>query len=122
MTAQLKVLKKYRKVKGVAEELKTLSGRQEKKFQKEHSSELQEYGECRKQILEWYPSGTIPKVEQLEQKINVLKQDRSQKNGEYKAFKQKSDDLAKAKQEIESYLKNEREVSQQKKKKRNDLE
>lgn len=83
---------------------------------------MQEYGECRKQILEWYPSGTIPKVEQLEQKINALKQERFQKNGEYKAVKQKSDDLAKARQEIEAYLKNERQVSQQKKKKRNDLE
>ncbi len=122
LTAQLKVLKKYRKVKGVAEELKLLSGRQEKKFQKEHISELQEYGECRKQILEWYPSGTIPKVEQLEQKINALKQERSQKNDEYRAVKQKSDDLAKARQEIETYLKNERQVNQQKKKKRNDLE
>ena len=81
LTAQLKVLKKYHKVKGVAEELKNLSGRQEKKFRKEHISELQEYGECRKQILEWYPSGTIPKVEQLEQKINALKQERSKKNG-----------------------------------------
>ncbi len=122
LTAQLKVLKKYRKVKGIAEDLKNLSGRQEKKFRKEHISELQEYGECRKQILEWYPSGTIPKVEKLEQKINALKQERSQKNDEYRAVRQKSDDLAKARQEIEAYLKNEREVSQQKKKKRNDLE
>ncbi len=122
LTAQLKVLKKYRKVKVIAEELKKLSGRQEKKFQKEHSSELQEYGECRKQILKWYPSGITPKVEKLEQKINALKQERSQKNDEYRAVKQKSDDLAKARQEIESHLKNEREVSQQKRKKRNDLE
>lgn len=122
LTTQLKVLKKYRKVKGVAEELKTLDGRQEKKFRKDHSSELQEYEECRKQILEWYPSGIIPKVEQLEQKINVLKQERSQKNDEYRAIKQEFDDLAKARQEIEVYLKNERMVRQQKKKKRSDLE
>ena len=55
--------------------------------------------------------GIIPKVEQLEQKINVLRQERSQKNDEYRAVKQKSDDLSKGRQEIEVYLKNECEVS-----------
>lgn len=120
LTAQFKVLKKYYKVKGISEKLKKFSGRQEKKFLKDRSSKLLEYEEYRKQILEWYPSGTIPKVEQLEQKINALKQGRSQKNDEYRAVKQNSDDMAKARQKIEAYLKNEHEVSQQKK--RNDLE
>lgn len=59
LTAQLAVLKKYQKVKDVAEELKTLSGRQEKKFRKEHSAKLQEYGECRKQINEMIWSNTL---------------------------------------------------------------
>ena len=53
-------------------------------------------------------------------KINVLRQERSQKNNKYRAVNQKYNDLAKARQEIETYLKNEREVSQQKK--QNDLE
>lgn len=45
---------------------------------------------------------SIPKVKQLKQKINDLRQKRSQKNDEYIADKQKFDDLAKARQEIEA--------------------
>lgn len=124
LTAQLKVLKKYRKVKGVGAELKTLSGRQTQRYQKEHSSELNDYGNCRQQILEWYPSGHIPSVEQMEQKINALRRERSQKNEEYMAVKQKSGDLAKAQRDIEEYLRNERKAQEQnrKRKKNWDLE
>ncbi len=124
LTAQLKVLKKYRKVKGVAAELKTLSGRQAQKYRKEHSSELNDYGNCRQQILEWYSSGHIPSVEQMEQKINALRRERSQKNEEYMAVKQKSGDLAKAQRDIEEYLRNERKAQEQnrKRKKNGDLE
>lgn len=122
LTAQLNVLKKYCKVKVVAEEVKTLSDRQEKKFRREHSAELHEYGECCKQILEWYPSGNVPSVEKLEKNLNALIQERSQKNDEYRAVKRKSDDLSKAQRELDAFLKNEREVDQQKRKKRNDLE
>lgn len=124
LTAQLKVLKKYRKVKSVAAELKTLSGRQAQKYRKEHSSELNDYGNCRQQILEWYPSGRIPSVEQMEQKINALRRERSQKNEEYMAVKQKSGDLAKAQRDIEEYLKNERKAQEQnrRRKKNGDLE
>ena len=122
LMSQLNVLKKYRKVKVVAEEVKTLNGRQEKKFRKEHSAELYEYGECCKQILEWYPSGSVPSVEKLEKNLNALIQERSQKNNEYKTVKREFDDLSKAQRVLDAFLKNEREVSQQKRKKRNDLE
>lgn len=55
LKTQLKFLRKYRKLKAVYDELKTLSGRQAQKFRKEHHSELNDYGQCRQQILEWYP-------------------------------------------------------------------
>ena len=71
MEIKLKILKKYRKLKVYGEELKTLDGRQAKKYRKEHSAELREYGEIRKQVLEFYPSGHIPKVENLEKKIST---------------------------------------------------
>lgn len=41
------------------EELKTLDGRQAKKCRKEHRVELSEYGEIRRQVLEFYPSATF---------------------------------------------------------------
>ena len=44
------------------EELKTPDGRQAKKYRKEHNAELNEYGEIRKQVLEFYPSGHISKI------------------------------------------------------------
>lgn len=69
-----------------------------------------------------HPSGSVPSVEKLEKNLNALIQERSQKNNEYKAVKQKSDDLSKARRELEAYLKNEHEVSQLKRKKRNDIE
>lgn len=72
--------------------------------------------------MEWYLSGIISKVEQLKQKINALTQERMQKNDEYRAVKQKSDDLSKTRQKIEAYLQNRYNVSWQKKKKWNDFE
>lgn len=124
LTAQLKVLKKYRKVKGVAEELKTLSGRQAQKFRKDHHSELNEYGQCRQQILEWYPDRKLPTADSLEQKINAFLQGRSQKNIEFQTANQKSKDLADAQRTIEEFLRQERNAQEQnrKRKKNGDLE
>ena len=114
--AQLKVIRQYRGTKLVHDELKNLSGRQAQKYRKEHSSELNSYGESRRQILEWYPDGHIPTAELLEQKINALMRERSQKNDEYKAVKQKAEDLSKAQRTIEEFLRNERNVQEQKRK------
>ncbi len=44
---KLKVLKKYRKVKHIGEELKALSVKDEKKYRREHSGEIAEYYETR---------------------------------------------------------------------------
>lgn len=104
-------------MKSVQEELKNLSGRQAQKFRKEHNSELKSYGESRSQILEWYPDGHIPAAELLEQKINALIGERLQKNDEYKSVKKKAEDLSKAQRTIEEFLRNEREVQEQKRRK-----
>ena len=119
--AVLRVLKRYHKVKGIHAELKNLSGRKEKKFREQNSYELQEYKEVSRQLLEWFPDKHLPKVDELEQKITALMQERLDKNDLYKSVSQKSKDLAQAQQTIEEYLK--QELNQpQKKKKRNDLE
>ncbi|MBO5319685.1 MAG: relaxase/mobilization nuclease domain-containing protein [Ruminococcus sp.] len=121
---QLKFLQKYRKLKAVHNELKTLSGRQAQKFRKEHSSELNDYQQCRQQILEWYPDKRIPIAEALEQKINALLQERSQKNIEFQTANQKSKDLANAQRTIEEFLRQERNTQEQnrRRKKNGDLE
>ena len=124
LKTKLKVLKKYRKLKLYDEELKTLDGRQAKKYRKEHSAELSEYGEIRRQVLEFYPSGHIPKVENLEKKINALMQERSEKNMQFHEFDKKARDLADAQRTIEEFLRQERNEQQQdrKRKKNGDLE
>ena len=120
----LKVLKRYHKVKGIHAELKNLSGRKEKKFREQNSYELQEYKEVSRQLLEWYPDKNLPTIDELEQKITALMQERSEKNELYHSVSQKSKDLAQAQQNIEEFLRQERAVQEQsrKKKKSGDLE
>ena len=120
--AVLKVLKRYHKVKGIHAELKNLSGRKERKFREQNSYELQEYKEVSRQLLEWFPDKHLPKVDELEQKITTLMQERSEKNELYQSVSQKSKDLAKAQQTIEEYLRQEQRNQPQKKKNKGELE
>ena len=120
---QLKTVKKYRRLKAVQDELKSLTGRQAQKFRREHSAELNAYADCRRQILEWYPAGNAPSASLLEQKINALSQERLQRHEAYAAVKQKAVELSQAHRTIEDFLRNEREMEEQRKKhKGGDLE
>ena len=122
LEVKLKVLKKYRQLKHYGEELKALSGRAEKKYKEAHSYELSEYGKVRTQILELYPSGNIPKVENLEKHIASLQKKLSAMNTEYNQADKKARELADAQRTIEEYLRQEQSQGQQQKRKRNDLE
>ncbi len=119
---KLKVLKKYRKVKHIGEELKALSGRQEKKYRKEHGGDIAEYHETCKRVLELYPSGDIPKVENLEKYITAMQNKMREKDAEYRQADKKSRELSEAARTIEEYLRHEQSRDQQQKRKRNDLE
>ena len=121
---KLKVLRKYRKLKVYAEELKKLSGSAARKYRQNNSDELSEYGQIRTQVLELYPSGHIPTVENLEQKINALIQERSEKDLQFREADKRARNLADAQRTIEEYLKQERNEQQQdrKRKKNGDLE
>ncbi len=124
LKVKLKVLHQYRKLKVYGEELKTLSGSAAKKYRKDHSYELSEYGEARARVLEFYPSGQIPTVENLEKKINALLQERSEKDLQFREADKKAHDLADAQRTIEEFLRQERNEQQQdrKRKKNGDLE
>ena len=121
---KLKVLRKYRKLKVYAEELKKLSGSAARKYRQNNSDELTEYGQIRSKVLELYPSGHIPTVENLEQKINALIQERSEKDLQFREADKRARNLADAQRTIEEYLKQERNEQQQdrKRKKNGDLE
>ena len=121
---KLKVLRKYRKLKVYAEEVKKLSGSAARKYRQNNSDELTEYGQIRKQVLELYPSGHIPTVENMEQKINALIQERSEKDLQFREADKRARDLADAQRTIEEFLRQERNEQQQdrKRKKNGDLE
>lgn len=121
---KLKVLRKYRKLKVYAEELKKHSGSAARKYRQNNSDELSEYGQIRSQVLELYPSGHIPTVENLEQKINALIQERSEKDLQFREADKRARDLADAQRTIEEFLRQERNEQQQdcKRKKNGDLE
>ena len=124
LKVKLKVLRKYRKLKVYGEELKTLSVSEANKYRKDNSAELTEYGQIRTQVLELYPSGHIPTVENLEQKINALIQERSEKDLQFREADKRARDLADAQRTIEEFLRQERNEQQQdrKRKKNGDLE
>lgn len=121
LEVKLKVLKKYREVKHYGEELKALSVRAEKKYKEAYSYELSEYGKVRTQVLELYPSGHIPTVENLEKSITALRQKLSAMNTEYNQADKKARELADAQRTIEEYLRQEQSRGEPKRK-RNDLE
>ena len=121
LQVKLKVLKKYRKFKHSADELKAISGRAAKKYREDHSYDLYEYEQARTQVLELYPSGRIPKVENLEKRITALRDKLSAMNAKYNQADKKSRELADAQRTIEEYLRQEQSRNQQKHR-RNDLE
>ena len=124
LKVKLSVLRKYRKLKVYGEELKALSGSAAKKYRKEHSAELTEYGQIRTKVLELYPSGHIPTVESLDKKINALIGERSLKDQQFREADKRARDLADAQRTIEEFLRQERDEQQQdrKRKKNGDLE
>lgn len=122
--AQLAVLREFRKYKPVHDELKTLSGRQVAKFRSDHAYELNKYGELNAQLNGWYPSGRTPTVEALEQKINALIQERSEKDLLFKETDTKFRELSSAKRDLDEFLRQERDNQEQSRrhKKNGDLE
>ena len=68
-------------------------------------------------MQEWYPDGHTPTLEALEQKINALKQERSEKDILYHETDIKLKELSSAKRDIDEYLRQERDTQQQKRKK-----
>ena len=101
------------KLKVYGEELKALSGSAAKKYRKEHSAELTEYGQIRTKVLELYPSGHIPTVESLDKKINALIQERLLKDQQFREADKRARDLADAQRTIEEFLRQERNEQQQ---------
>ncbi|MGN0583071.1 MAG: hypothetical protein ACI4KB_10265, partial [Oscillospiraceae bacterium] len=84
---------------------------------KKNASEIHAHQKAVRQLSEWFPDGKFPTPESMERKRNTLKEERSAKNEEYSVLKSKITELNYARQTLDDYLKNERNVQEHRKKK-----
>ena len=101
------------------DELKLLAGRKQLKFANTHADEITQYKKASKQLKEWFPDGSIPTPESMERKRDRLSQQRKEKHEQYKALKAQTSELNYARQALDDYLRNERALQEQKRKKGN---
>ena len=120
LNVKIKIARKVQKYKPVMDKLKTLSGREKKRFETEHQAEISDYHKSAKQLLELFPNGNVPTPESMEKKRNALADERSVKHEEYLSLKAKVSELEKSRKTVEDYLRSQRNM--QKKRKKNDLE
>ena len=121
LSAKIKTARTYQKYKPIMDELKLLAGRKQLKFANAHADEITQYKKASKQLKEWFPDGSIPTPESMERKQEKLIQDCQSKHENYKAMKSQISELNYARQALDDYLRNER-VLQEQKRKKGDLE
>ncbi len=110
-----------KKFKPFHEEWKAKSPFFRKGYEKKYSTELTRYSEARVTLKAAYPDGKVPTIEELTEQKKKLLQERSEKNDEYKALKATLKEMDFARQTLEDYLKNERDM-QERKRRKGDLE
>lgn len=118
----IKLVHAYQKYKPVHDEY----GRQNPIFKisyaKKFASDLQKFEDAKANLKAAYPDGKVPSAEVFTKRRTALIEQRNAKNDEYKTLTAELKELEYARQTVAEYLKNERDVQQQKKMKRNDLE
>lgn len=117
----LEALRVFQKHKPFMLKLKELPDRKKKNFAEKYSREIEKYKSAGAKLKEKYPDGKVPSEEVLTEKRNALIEQRNKSNAEYKEVKSKLKDVDYARQAIDDYFKNQRDV-QQKKRKKDDLE
>lgn len=120
LDVKIKIAKKVRKLKPVMDKLKTLSGREKRRYESENQTEISAYRSSAKQLKELFPTGSVPTPESMEKKRNALAEERSIKHDEYLSMKAKVSELEKSRKTVDDYLRNQRNM--QKKRKKDDLE
>ena len=113
LSLKIKVAKQAKKFELLVSQRKSLTD----KFDKEYASEIHAHQKAVRQLFEWFPDGKFPTPESMERKRNALKEERSAKNEEYSVLKSKITELNYARQTLDDYLKNERNVQEHRKKK-----
>lgn len=117
----IRMIHAYQKYKPVYDEYGRQNPIFRKSYEKKFASDLQKFEDAKANLKAAYPDGKVPTAEVLQKRRNSLIEQRNEKNDEYKNLTAKLKELDYARQTVADYLKNERNVQQQKKK-RNDLE
>ena len=130
---QLYWLTHYLDTKPMHEKYMSLKGKKQKKYGDQFDADLYRYSVWEQKLKEAFPK-KFPTVEQLEKYIQKLRTEMNEKNAEYTALDKKARELSQAAKEIETYLaqeqsrgqvqsrEQEQHNTQQKKRKRNDIE
>lgn len=121
LSDRIKIIHAYKKYKPIHEEYQHQSPILKKSYAKKFASDLQKFEDAKANLKAAYPDGKVPTAEVLQKRRTTLIEQRNEKNDEYKSLTAKLKELEYARQTVADYLKNERDVQQQKKK-RNDLE
>ena len=121
LSVKIKTARTYQRYKPIMDELKLLAGRKQLKFANAHADEITQYQKASKQLKEWFPDDSIPTPESMERKRDRLSEQRKEKHEQYKILKVQNNELNYARQALDDYLRNERALQEQKRKK-GDLE
>ena len=94
----------------------------QKGYRKKYETEISQYIESKATLKAAYPDGKVPSLEEMREKKKALLRERSEKNDEYKELKATLKEIEFARITLEQYLSQQRDMEQQKKRKRGDLE
>jgi len=110
------------KLKPFHEEWKSKGKFFQKSYYKKYETEISQYIESKTALKADYPDSKVPSLEEMREKKKALLRERSEKNNEYNEIKATLKEVEFARTTLEQYLSQQRDMEQQKKRKRGDLE
>lgn len=99
----IKLLRTYKKYKGIHYEYTNSINKI--KYKKDHAVALNKYNDAVKKLVNLYPDKKIPNLENLEKEKSKLLAEVKGLNEEYKSIVQELEELEKARQTINDYVK-----------------
>ena len=118
----IRLRKTCEKLKPFHEEWKSKGKFFQKGYRKKYETEISQYIESKATLKAAYPDSKVPSLEEMSEKKKALLRERSEKNNEYNEIKATLKEVEFARTTLEQYLSQQRDMEQQKKRKRGDLE
>lgn len=96
---QIPAIEEYRKYKAYHKKYASLEGKAKKKYSDTCRYELDQYREAYKKLVELFPDGKIPKIKDLQDKLDKARTDYAKQSAERKALKKEADRLSRLAQQ-----------------------